>query len=75
MKDKKKKMKVLEELMEKMGSRMSERDLKPKARMVIQAEGDDPEQMKEDIIDKLQSMELPDKKEMKDIEKKVKKSK
>jgi len=68
MQDKEMKMKLLEELMESMGSRMSDRDLKPmhegKSKLVIKAEGDDPEEMKDEVVDKLEGIELPDEEAM-----------
>ena len=69
--DKKNKMEVLEELMAKMGGRIAERDLKPRSKMVIKAEGDNPEEMKEEIIDKLKKIDLPDEEEVKEMESEV----
>ena len=67
--DKKMKMSVLEDLMKKMDGRVVDRDIKPKSKLMIHAEGDDPEKMKEEIVEKLSEMKLPDKKEMKEIKK------
>lgn len=58
--DKKEKMAVLQELMKQMGSRVAEKDLKPKTMMVIKAKGDNPEELKKGIISKLQGLELPE---------------
>ena len=52
------------ELLGDMEGRVLERDLKPKSKMVIKAEGDNPEEMKEEIINKLSSLDLPEESEM-----------
>ena len=64
--DKEEKMKILEEMMEEMDGRVGE-SLKPKSKMVIKAEGDDPEEMKEGIIDKLEGLELPSEEDMEEM--------
>lgn len=64
LKDRDLKMKLLEQIMGDMKGREVERDLKPKSKMVVSAKGDNPEEMKENVIDKLEGMELPDEKEM-----------
>lgn len=81
-KDKKEKKDVLKELMKQMSSRVADNDLKPKlddeeielpekkTGMVIKAEGDSPEQIKEDVIEKLGKMDLPDEEDMEEIEEK-----
>ena len=66
-KDKELKEKLLEKLMEDMDGRVVERDLKPKSKLVVKAEGDDPEELKEGIIEKLQGLELPKPEEMEEM--------
>lgn len=63
-KDKELKMQLLEKLMEDMDGRVLEKDIKPKSKMVIKAEGDNPEEMKEGVIEKLQGLELPDEEQL-----------
>lgn len=58
-KDKELKMQLLEKLMEDMDGRVLEKDIKPKSKMVIKAEGEDPEEMKEGVIEKLKGLKLP----------------
>lgn len=58
-KDKELKMQLLEKLMEEMDGRVLEKDIKPKSKMVIKAEGEDPEEMKEGVIEKLKGLKLP----------------
>lgn len=70
-KDKKLKEELLEKLIADMDERVVERDLKPKTKMVVKAEGDNPEEVKEKIIDKLQELELPSEEEMGEIEDKL----
>ncbi len=68
-KDKEIKEEILKELMSQMGNRVYENDLKPKkTKMVIKASGDNPEEVKEKVIEKLQSIELPSEEDMKDME-------
>ena len=69
-KDKKMKKGILKELMKQMGNRVADNDFKPKegkTKMVIEAEGDSPEEIKEEVIEKLQTLELPSKKDMKEM--------
>lgn len=63
-KDKELKMKLLEQLMDEMDGRVLEKDIKPKSKLVVKAEGDDPEMMKEEIVDKLSKLELPNKEDL-----------
>lgn len=63
-KDKELKMKLLEQLMDEMDGRVLERDLKPKSKLVVKAEGDDPQKMKEEVVDKLSKLKLPSKEEL-----------
>lgn len=63
-KDKELKMQLLEQLMEDMDGRVVEKDIKPKSKMVIKAQGDNPEEIKEGVIDKLQDLELPDEEQL-----------
>jgi len=67
-KDKKLKKDILKELQKKLSGSVAENDLKPKTKMVIKAEGDSPEQVKEEVIEKLQKLKLPDEKELEEME-------
>lgn len=67
-KDKKEKQGVLKEILKQMGGRVAKNDFKPKTKMVIEAEGDNPEEIKEDVIEKLGSLKLPGKEDMKEME-------
>jgi hypothetical protein len=70
-KDKELKMQLLEKLMEDMDGRVLENDIKPKSKMVIKAQGDNPEEMKEGIIEKLQGLELPDEEQLAEMSEEV----
>lgn len=63
-KDKELKMQLLEKLMEDMDGRVLEKDIKPKSKMVIKAEGDNPEDIKEGVIERLEGLELPDEEQL-----------
>jgi hypothetical protein len=63
LKDKELKQAILKALMVSMDDRVAENDLKPRAKMVIKAEGDNPEEIKENVIDKLENLKLPEMKE------------
>jgi hypothetical protein len=63
-KDKELKMQLLEKLMDEMDGRVLERDLKPKSKLVVKAEGDNPEEMKDEVVDKLSKLDLPDEEDM-----------
>jgi hypothetical protein len=63
-KDKELKMQLLEQLMDEMDGRVIERDLKPKSKLVVKAEGDNPEEMKDEVVDKLSKLDLPDEEDM-----------
>lgn len=63
LKDKKLKQEILKSLMSSMDENIAENDLKPKTKMVIKATGDSPEDVKEEVINKLQGMNLPDENE------------
>ena len=63
-KDKELKMQLLEKLMEDMDGRVLENDIKPKSKMVIKAAGDNPEEVKEGVIERLEGLELPDEEQL-----------
>lgn len=68
-KDKKEKQSILKDLLKQMSGRVAENDLKPKkTKMVIEAEGDSPEEIKDTVIEKLGTMKLPDAKDLEDME-------
>ena len=67
-KDKKEKQGVLKEILKQMTGRVADNDFKPKTKMVIEAEGDSPEEIKEDVIEKLGTLDLPNKDDMKEME-------
>jgi len=63
-KDKELKMQLLEKLMEDMDGRVLENDIKPKSKMVIKAAGDNPEEVKEGVIERLEGLEPPDEEQL-----------
>lgn len=63
-KDKELKMELLNKLMKEMDGRVIEKDLKPKTKMVVKAEGDSPEDVKEEVMAKLAKMDLPSEEDM-----------
>lgn len=58
------KLELLKELMKGMDERVVENDIMPKTKMVVKAEGDSPEEVKEEIISKLGEIDMPDEEEM-----------
>ena len=60
LKDKELKQKILKAMMSSMDDRVVENDLMPKTKMVIKAEGDNPKDLKKEVINKLQSIEMPE---------------
>jgi hypothetical protein len=66
-KDKELKMELLKKLMKDMDSRVVEKELKPSTKMVVKAEGDSPEEVKEEVLDKLSKMDLPSEEDMSEM--------
>ena len=58
--DKEMKLALLKQIMADMGDRVAESDLKPKTTMMIKASGDNPEDVKSKVIDKLSALDLPE---------------
>lgn len=60
MQDKQMKKDILKEILSKLSADVSENDLKPimnkKTKIIIQAEGDSPEEVKQEIMDKLENI-------------------
>jgi len=71
-KDKDLKEEILAELLSKLDANVMKNDLDPikekKTKLVVKAEGDSPEQVKEEVVKKLSSLKLPDEEEMEDME-------
>jgi hypothetical protein len=69
--NKKEKLNVLQQILKSLEDRVVKHDLDPlvegkKTKMVIKAEGDSPEDVKEEVIKKLQGMSLPESEDVED---------
>ena len=63
---------VLKEILDELDGRVLEQDIKPlhekKAKLIIKAEGDSPEEAKEEVLEKLSKLELPGEEDMPEME-------